>query len=71
LGGGYMEKMPHQYQTSYFQVKKNDILLDVGCAEALFSLDVIDKVKKVILFESDSVWFDPLKATFENEIKRR
>jgi hypothetical protein len=69
LGGNYIEKAPHQYLSESFQVKNNDIFLDVGCAEALFALDVIDKVRKVILFESDPVWFAPLKATFEKEIK--
>jgi hypothetical protein len=68
LGGGYMEKTPHQYQSETFHVKNGDILLDIGCAEALFALNVIDKVRKVILFESDPVWFEPLKATFEKEI---
>jgi hypothetical protein len=69
LGGGYTEKAPHQYQSESFHVKSSDILLDVGCAEALFALDVIDKVRKIILFESDSVWFEPLKATFEKEMQ--
>jgi hypothetical protein len=69
LGGGYRTKSPHQYQSESFRVKDSDILLDVGCAEALFALDVVDKVKKVILFESDTIWFEPLKATFEKEIK--
>ncbi|MDR2065454.1 MAG: hypothetical protein LBP85_07095 [Prevotellaceae bacterium] len=69
LGGNYIEKAPHQYQSESFHVKSSDILLDVGCAEALFALDVIDKVRKVILFESDHVWFEPLKATFEKEMK--
>jgi hypothetical protein len=68
LGGDYTEKAPHQYQSASFYVKDGDMLLDVGCAEALFALDVIDKVKKVILFESDPVWFEPLKATFAKEI---
>jgi hypothetical protein len=68
LGGDYIEKAPHRYQSESFHVKSSDILLDVGCAEALFALDVIDKVKKVILFESNSIWFEPLKATFEKEM---
>jgi hypothetical protein len=68
LGGGYSEKAPHQYQTDTFRVKANDILLDVGCAEALFALDVMDQVKKIFLFESDPIWFAPLQATFEKEI---
>jgi hypothetical protein len=69
LGGNYIEKAPHQYQSESFHVKSSDILLDIGCAEALFALDVIDKVKKAFLFESDPVWFEPLEATFEKEIK--
>jgi hypothetical protein len=68
LGGGYREKAPHQYQSESFHVMRSDILLDVGCAEALFALDVIDEVRKVILFESDPIWFEPLKATFGKEI---
>ncbi|WP_459684227.1 class I SAM-dependent methyltransferase [Viscerimonas tarda] len=68
LGGGYLEKSPHQYQTETFRIKAGDILLDVGCAEALFALDVIDKIRKVFLFESNPLWFAALKATFEGEI---
>ncbi|MDR1865633.1 MAG: hypothetical protein LBR08_08695 [Bacteroidales bacterium] len=68
LGGNYAEKAPHQYQTERFHVMGNDILLDIGCAEALFTLDVIDKVKKAILFEFDPIWYEPLRATFEKEI---
>jgi hypothetical protein len=68
LGGSYIEKAPHQYQTESFYVKNNDLLIDAGCAEALFTLDVLDKVRKVILFESDPIWFDPIKATFEKEM---
>jgi hypothetical protein len=68
LGGNYAHKAPHQYQSETCHIKSSDILLDIGCAEALFTLDVIDKVKKAILFESDPIWFVPLKATFEKEI---
>lgn len=65
LGGNHTTKAPHQYTTNDFQIDKNDILLDIGCAEALLSLDVIDNVKKIYIFEYDSQWFAPLKATFE------
>lgn len=64
LGGGYMEKAPHQYQTDTFRVEKGDILVDVGCAEALLSLDVIDKVSHIYLIEGDSRWIPALEATF-------
>lgn len=64
LGGNYSEKAPHQYQSDKFYVDEDDVLFDIGCAEALFALDVIEKVKKVYLFESNKCWNKPLKATF-------
>jgi len=65
LGGGYSEKAPHQYLTENFVVKQNDIVIDVGAAEGLFLLDVIDRVKKAYIFEPDPGWLTTLKATFE------
>ena len=64
IGGNHTVKAPHQYITNDFQIEQNDILLDIGCAEALLALDVIEKVKKAYMFEYDSQWFAPLKATF-------
>jgi hypothetical protein len=39
-------------------------VVDVGCAEALFSLDVIEQASKVYLIERDGIWKAPLLATF-------
>ena len=39
-------------------------MVDVGCAEALFSLDVIEQASKVYLIERDGIWKAPLLATF-------
>ena len=64
LGGGYTKKAPHQYQTDNFKIEKDDILLDIGCAEALLALDNIEILKKAYLFESDEQWIKPLQATF-------
>lgn len=54
---------PHKYLYS-----KQDIagraLADIGAAEGFFSLDVIDDVKKVYLFECDAEWVEALKLTF-------
>lgn len=55
---------PHQYQSKEFQVHDGDIVVDVGCAEALFSLDVIEQASKVYLIERDGIWKAPLRATF-------
>lgn len=64
LGGNYTEKAPHQYQTEMFKVEEGDVLVDMGCAEALLSLDVIEKVKHVYLIEGDKKWIPALEATF-------
>jgi hypothetical protein len=63
--GGYREKHPHQYQSDTFFIQEGDVFCDIGCAEALLALDVIDKVKSVYLVESDPMWLDALKATFK------
>ena len=65
LGGSYMEKAPHQYQTETFCVRETDIVLDIGAAEGLFALEVVEKVGKVLVFECDDTWLAPLRATFE------
>ena len=64
IGTGLLAKSPHCYQDKDFKVENGDILLDVGCAEAIFALDNIEKVAKAYLFESDSVWRKPLRLTF-------
>jgi hypothetical protein len=40
------------------------VLLDVGAAEAIFSLDVIELVSHIYIFECDDVWIEALNATF-------
>lgn len=66
LGGKYMEKQPHQYQSETFKIEKGDVLADVGCAEALLTLDKIDDVERAYLFEGDSKWMPALQATFRD-----
>lgn len=65
LGDDYTVKSPHKYQSNTVSVKEGDVVVDIGAAEALFSLDVIDKAAKVIIIESDPMWLEPLRATFE------
>ena len=64
LGTGTLAKSPHCYQDKDFKVEEGDVLLDVGCAEAIFALDNIEKVEKAYLFESEHVWRKPLRLTF-------
>ena len=64
LGGNYRKCAPHQYQADGFQVQQGDIVFDVGAAEGLFALDVLEMASKVYVFECDPLWTDALKATF-------
>lgn len=66
LGGTFREKQPHQYLTDVFAVEEGDVLVDVGCAEALLSLDSIEKVSRVYLFEGEAKWIPALNATFKD-----
>lgn len=65
LGGCYREKEPHKYESESVKVADGDLLLDIGCAEALFTLEHIEKIKKAYLVESDPYWADALNATFK------
>jgi len=56
---------PHRYLTDSFSIGENDVLADIGAAEANFSLAVVEKVKKIYIFEYDKEWIEAAKATFE------
>lgn len=64
LGTGSLRKSPHSYVTDEFCVEKDDVLIDVGCSEALFALDNIDVAGKIYVFETMKKWKKPLSATF-------
>ncbi len=55
---------PHRYLTELFKVDNSDVIADIGAAEGNFSLSVIDKAKKIYLFEHDSEWDEALRASF-------
>lgn len=64
LGSGILAKSPHCYVTRQHTVDSGDILIDLGCAEALFALNYADVVSRIYLFEVDSKWHKPLHFTF-------
>lgn len=55
---------PHRYLTDDFNIKDNDVLVDIGSAEAFLALDVVEKVKKIYLFECEEKWIEALEYTF-------
>lgn len=57
---------PHRYiTTSDRKPNKDDIIADVGAAEGIFALEVVENAKKLYLFEYDTGWYRPLCKTFE------
>ena len=62
---------PHRYVNNAEELR-GKTLLDIGAAEGIFALEVIEYVEKVYLFECDEKWIKPLEATFapwKNKVK--
>lgn len=60
---------PHRYLSDDFTVDNNSIVVDAGVAEGNFTLDIVEKVQKVVLVEYDLGWIEALKKTFCEELK--
>lgn len=58
-------KSPHAYFSPNFYVEQGDCFVDIGAAEGMISLDVIDQAEKCILIECDEKWKESLRKTFE------
>ena len=54
---------PHRYISNEKELS-GKTLLDIGAAEGIFALDVIEYVKNASLFECEEKWIKPLMATF-------
>lgn len=57
-------RSPHRYLTGTFDVKENDVVVDIGAAEGNFALTVVEKAAFVFLFEAEKKWRRALEATF-------
>lgn len=55
---------PHLYCDDDFCVDQDDTLIDIGGAEGFFALEYISIAKKVIIFENNILWYEPLLKTF-------
>ncbi|WP_196599560.1 FkbM family methyltransferase [Pectinatus frisingensis] len=56
---------PHRYLMKGRYPSTDAVVADIGAAEGIFGLDIIDYLKKLYLFEVDPEWIEPLKKTFE------
>ncbi len=55
---------PHFYSGGGCEAREGDVLLDVGAAEGIWTLDAIDRAARAFLFEVDPAWVDALERTF-------
>lgn len=63
---------PHRYLTDKFQIGEGEVGIDLGTAEGIFALDVVDNAEFLYLIEPDAEWVEALKWTFrdyEDKIK--
>ena len=55
---------PHRYFPRKMKISDDAWFIDIGGAEGIATLEVIDSVKKAIIIEGDKEWVEPLKLTF-------
>jgi len=58
-------RSPHSYFAFPVCYQPSDIAADIGAAEGIWALDIVEKVQKIYLFECESDWIEALQATFE------
>ncbi len=56
----------HQYDTEFTPITKDDVVLDCGCAEALWALSIVKKVKRLHLIEPQAAFHKGLELTFSD-----
>lgn len=57
---------PHRYLTDDFRIEDNSVILDLGGAEGIFSLENIEKAERIYIFEADKDWIEALNQTFKD-----
>jgi hypothetical protein len=57
-------RSPHQYVSDINRLT-GKTLLDIGAAEAIFTLSAIEIINHAYIFECEDIWHDSLKATFD------
>jgi FkbM family methyltransferase len=60
----------HYYQKPFSEVTANEVIVDVGTAEGLFILDVVDRCKKAILIEPNGLFVNALKRSLADSLDK-
>jgi hypothetical protein len=58
-------RSPHSYAAFPICYQSTDVVVDIGAAEGIWALDMVEKIREVHLFECDETWIEALQATFE------
>src|SRR6185369_6320776 len=61
---------PHKYLSSKVHIEDGDTALLIGASDGIFCLSIIEKAKKVYLFEPDIKWSIPLTLTLDKFIDK-
>ena len=56
----------HYYRKEHTSIEEGEVLLDIGTAEGLFPLAVVDSCSKLFLIEPSRLFSDCLKKTFQS-----
>jgi FkbM family methyltransferase len=60
----------HYYQKQHTEIEQGEVLLDIGTAEGLMPLTVIDKCEHIYMIEPSVAFFNTLHKTFRNEANK-
>ncbi len=58
----------HHYEYKHTRVSANDIVVDLGAAEGLFSLSILNRCKKILIVEPLDTFYSSLQKTFHKWI---
>ncbi len=61
---------PHKYLSETTAVEDGDTVVLIGASDGIFCLSIIEKAKKVYLFEPDKNWSIPLTLTLEKYLNK-
>ena len=61
---------PHRYITNDFDVNEGDVVIDAGAAEGNFALEVIERVSRMYIVETDENWIEALRQTFKDYLDK-
>jgi FkbM family methyltransferase len=66
----FYEGDSHFYEVPQTRVAQNDVVLDCGAAEGIFSLRVLERARHIIAFEPHPLFIESMRKTFAQHISK-